>query len=324
MEALRIVLQFRGKAHARRMARVAATMQRALQPDFPPELLIQVLEHNILPQHKLLRWRVDHTSSLETATEKTLAWPPDTPQNTRFRLSQAAEIPFLASALIELPIAALFPNPKSPLTIPHALTGNEHRVRHLVLDLELPISPKPSPNNFFKGQRLQALDQRLSLFSASLPTLTRLFSNLTTCAVSILLDDPYNLISNNLNLHLKRKGPFNLILQPSHNSPDLRPTLVNFLTTFAKLGPGKHKLVRFAVQNSRDAAAGVLHELGCDNLKASEALQSLIAEEDESASDQEDDSVSEQERSVSTKSEAERIVDSAFAQCRFVGVRSVV
>lgn len=56
LEALRLVSEFRTKAIDLRKTRMKPILRRVLQPDFPPELLIQVVEAYVWVQ--LLRWRV--------------------------------------------------------------------------------------------------------------------------------------------------------------------------------------------------------------------------------------------------------------------------
>lgn len=228
-------------------------------------------------------------------------------------------MPFLTSAIVELPGAVLFPNPKAPLTITKALVCNEHRIRHLVLDLELPIIAKPSPSHHFQysqgfrsqaSQGLQALDQRRTHLSTSMPDLTRHFSALTTCVVSILLDDTHALIPFSADQDGRAQ---HITFRDNHALEDLRPTIVALLVAFAKTGPGKRKFVKFTFQGKRLAATGDLLELKCD--EASEALQGLSVAGSAGANGQD---------SSSLVSEADRIFDGAFAQSRSVGVRSVV
>lgn len=213
-----------------RKARIVPTMQRILQPEFPPELLIQVVEAYVYTQ--ALRWHVGWKESLDKAVDRLFAWPTGE-QQTPADIRQLANVPLLNHAIIEL--RAMFA-PKSnykSLTIPNALEGNEQHIRHMVLDLEV------VPHMY---------NRELERARGAMGGLALQFANLETCVLTVIMAEQQNSVelfaSNNSGL----VTPLASLLGGPVPTKPLKPTLIDLIDSLAAKGPGKRKFVRFTHQ----------------------------------------------------------------------------
>lgn len=239
------------------MARLLVMMERMLRlrtfpNNFPPELFEDIVQYYVWSQRYC--WRVSRTDSLGAVADKTFAWPTGLQGSARTYIGQLAEVPLLQSAIIELPAHTVFPDNGGTLPIiPPAISGSKDHVRFLVLDLELnPKDLLPTslslPTRYPLGNQIPSICSKMQAFGQQFP-------NLTTCVLSILLDDvdntlPLNWISNSAPLSISAR-----------NIVALKPSVVPLINSFGEHGPGEHKLVRFLYQRSERACAGPLIRL---------------------------------------------------------------
>jgi hypothetical protein len=222
-------------------AMFAATVKRMLEPGFPSELFLIVLETAVRCER--LRWRATEPESLNAAVDEFFMWPFALEQDVRTKLQRATGRALLQKAIIELPVDLTMSNGAAVLVLPLAILGNEQYIHHLVLDIKLDTrdgAPQRQLNGACHG--LGALCLRLP--------------KLEVFVVSLFLGGKtFELKSGSF-----AAGTLALRNQSSYKANEtLETTLVRFFDVMHARGPGVRKLVRFTEQR-RDifAHAGLL------------------------------------------------------------------
>jgi len=114
--------------------RIADTMNRLASPDFPPELLLQVVETAVILQ--VGHWKVTYSHKLDALAASLFAWPDGVTDATRRLLQQTAETALLKRCIIRIP-ADLDVSLPLEYKYPSILLESESHVKHLVIDLNI-------------------------------------------------------------------------------------------------------------------------------------------------------------------------------------------
>lgn len=178
-------------------------------------------------------WTATQTDALESLTSDLFLWPDSVSTDTRMSLQQVTAEALLKKSVIVIPVDFTKQN---TFLISPVLGGNEQRLRQLVMDLR--TTPRDGRYN-----------RELNKSIKSMPSLVALFPRL---AVYVFL------------LHLRsteapslRRAPFDDEVLRFSNLMQVegsttwafvafKDTLLEFITTFGRSGPGKRKLVRFS------------------------------------------------------------------------------
>lgn len=261
--------------HVAKMDRIASYMERILDPTFPPELLLSVLEAALASER--LRWRGD-ADSLESAVDEFFHWPPAIDQHQR-RMIQRAAAPILPrTATIEIPAQfKLQGGGAMLLTIPKVLQGHEHHIRYLVLDVRL-------------DDRDGASQGELNKTCRAMDGMKAMFAGLKVCTISLLFDNRKTTVGRSFvddKLRLRNRTSFS-------QSETLKVSLVRLFNDFYERGPGERKFVRFLDQCPRDGSfahagplvnvSGVAAEVHAANNTHGEDTASGTSSGDENAS----------------------------------------
>jgi hypothetical protein len=213
-KAVSIVLRFKADMHAGREARVADTMRRLVDPAFPRELLLTVIEAAI--GSRSLHWKPSDEYSLEMQAFRFFRWPRGINHNTQIILRQTVASVLLRSFLMTL--STKF-TPEGKLVIPHGLQRNSMsrwHLRRLVL--------KPQTLNIGVGEGLCWLRGDID----GVKYVENLFPRLETCICLVHIRLPWGWRG-----HILRAEEIMM-----------KERLVEFIAAFQRDGPGKRKLIR--------------------------------------------------------------------------------
>lgn len=186
----------------------------------PVELLDLVLEHAM--RSKRLSWRPSSAGiSLESAISELFTWPDTVSPTQRQELNQRVASAFFKVAVIEFRATSHH--------LAEMLRGDEHNVRHLVVDLHI-----------------NCLDDRcqseLDWMFAFLDSWKTLYPRLKVCVISFSLQTRlyHQLFSN---------YPYNMLKRRACTSfagvGTLQVSLIKFIDAFHERGPGSRKFIRF-------------------------------------------------------------------------------
>jgi hypothetical protein len=280
---------------AQEEAQLAQVIDRLMSPSFPLDLLLPVVEAVV--QHHACYWSATGSNTLGMRTERIFPSRDSVTQTGRSLLQQMAEEYLLKRSIIKTPS---FFTTEHTFEIPPALESKGHNVRRLVLDLRTTAFNGSYNREFNKGIR-------------SMDSLANIFPRLSVCVFQLHL--------NKVRQH--GNGSFNSDILPFKNARDtddpsgkweyvdLKDTILDFITAFARSGPGKQKLIRFSTNTQLVDADGKCREASVGRLVS---LSSLVASvdtknaKDATTSNPKEDT----DREHSSKGHAERIFDQAY------------
>ena len=223
-DAVSLVLIYKADIHTRREARVADTMRRLVDPAFPRELLLTVIEAAI--GSRSLHWKPSDEHSLEMQAFRFFRWPRGVEGNTKIVLRQTLGSVLLRAFLMTLSMRF---TPQGNLIIPQGLQRNSMsrwHLRRLVL--------KPRTLTLASGGELHGLNENIGGVNFS----GNLFPRLETCVCLLHISTPWSWGS-----YILRREEI-----------VMKERLVEFIATVQRHGPGRRKLIRLHL----DGAVGPL------------------------------------------------------------------
>lgn len=119
-----------------RAAEIANIMSHLASPDFPTELLLQVVETAVVSQ--AVHWNVTDFHELTALATSLFAWPKGATAATRRLIQQTAATALLKCCIFRIP-ADLDELRPAKYEVPPALVGRESHVKLLVLDLDIHV-----------------------------------------------------------------------------------------------------------------------------------------------------------------------------------------
>lgn len=221
-------------------ANVVDIMNRLASTDFPPELLLQVVETAAVSQ--VGHWKVTDPHDLGALAESLFACPEGVADTTRRLLQQTAETALLKRCIVRIKYDVDESEPPR-YKYPPALLGRESHVSHLVIDLSLHTDTPYSEELLlcmFHMDNLAEAFPRVAvctfLIHIEYDALFA-FPGLGTPVDAAILDEP--------------DYTFQKHIMPSRVFPKLakckrEDNFVGFIAAFAKSGLGRRKLIRFS------------------------------------------------------------------------------
>lgn len=219
---------------------IASILNRLASPDFPAELLLQVVETAVVSQ--VGHWKVTDSHKLSALVKSLFARPKGVTAATRTLLRQTAETALLKLCIIMIP-ADLDERRPPKYEIPPALIGRETHVKHLVLDLDIHV-----------GDRFNT---ELSVSTGHMDLLAETFPRLAVCTYLLHIEYDPRVVPTGGYIDVSILGHQTWRLEKSTTpfaaSRFVRCTvednLVDFIDAFARSGPGRRKLIRFSRRN---------------------------------------------------------------------------
>ena len=258
--------------------RIADTMNRLASPDFPPELLLQVVETAVFSQ--VSHWKVTFSHKLNALAASLFTWPDGVTDATRRLLQQTAETALLKHCIIRIPASLYGRQPPRDITLP-ALLKREIHIRHLVMDL-----------NVHAGR---AFSWELRESAAHMAMLAETFPQLASCTFLL------HIICNSTIMLALPGWKFEGTATPCK----MEDNLLDFIAAFAGSGPGRRKLIRFSKQRTYD--------LSFREFKSLSAFRPLVRVKSPDVSstvDSTEDALANEEQQSTIN--AKRILDKAF------------
>ena len=221
-------------------AEIANVMNRLASPDFPAELLLQVVETAVVSQAG--GWNVEYFLELSALAMSLFVWPKGVTAATRRLLRQTAETALLKLCIIRMP-ADLDERRPPRYEIPPALLGNESHVRLLVLDLDLYVGCQ--------------FDRELIVSTGNMGFLAEAFPRLVVCTYLVHFQYDPRIVPPGGFIDVSIRYHSNYRLETSTSPPESSPrlvkctvedNLVDFIAAFVKSGPGRSKFIRFSRQ----------------------------------------------------------------------------
>lgn len=213
--------------------RIADTMNRLASPDFPPELLLQVVETAVKLQ--VGHWKVTYSHKLDALAASLFAWPDGVTDATRRLLRQTAETALLKRCIIRIP-ADLDVCLPLRYQIPSALLKSESNVKHLAIDLD--------------NHAGSSYSRELSAATDHMAMLAEAFPRLTTC--TFLLRIEYDSLAvwprSTASVEATILGLSGWRVQDTITRCTMEDHLVDFIAAFVRSGPGRRKRIRFNKQ----------------------------------------------------------------------------
>lgn len=222
----------------RREADIAKILNQLASPDFPPELLLQVVETTVVS--KVNHWNVTDSHTLSALAKSLFAWPKGVTATTCRLLIQMAETALLKRCIIKIPADVDERRPPK-YEIPPALLGRGTHVKHLALDLDVHVG------SFF--------DRELIISTVHIDLLAEAFQRLAVCAFLLHIGwdscvvPPGGFINISILYHPNyrlEKLDTSLGSPPRTVRCTIEDNLVDFIAAFARSGPGRRKLIRFS------------------------------------------------------------------------------
>jgi hypothetical protein len=213
--------------------RIADTMNRLASPDFPPELLLQVVETAVVSQ--VGHWKVTSSHKLDALAASLFAWPGGVTDATRTLLQQIAETALLKRCIIRIQADLDERRPPRYKILPALINGEIH-VRHLVIDLVIHAS--------------RVYSRELSVGADHIAMLSEAFPRLASCTFLLHIKcDSYDVQGGSVeSVEAAILGIPGWRVQGTVARCMIEEGLVDFIATFAKFGPGRRKLIRFSRQ----------------------------------------------------------------------------
>ena len=204
--ALSIVLRFDADVQARKEAELAVIMQRIVDPAFPLELRLIIIEAAIAPQS--LHWKPPDDGTLDTLADSFFRWPRGVETNVRILLQQT-----LVDVLLKAFLTTLSFNSMSPVTftIPLPLEQNAMHIRRLVV--------KPPHLSSKTDGNIQGLTQTIE----GVACLKSIFPRLEVCVYLLSIETYW----------IRRR----YISQAEDDT--MKEGLTRFVAAFLQNGPGK-------------------------------------------------------------------------------------
>jgi hypothetical protein len=222
-EALKLVVKFKASNQAHDEERLSDIMDRLLQPSFPPELLLRVVEHLI--KLRLPYCNIIESDELEKLADKCFRWPRNIASTTRTPLEQTA-----ATAVVKV---STIKSSWSFWRMSPVLSGHENHIRRLVLEI------RSTPREFAE----EALSDN---HVWSIATWGKRCPNLKVCVLLLHFLD-----KNDGDMVFFNKATLSTFnYEPSSTEfvkrkITLENMLVGVIDSFIRSGPGSRKLVRF-------------------------------------------------------------------------------
>ena len=219
----------RVQEQSRKKAESLACLKRMLDPEFPSEMLLAILEAAV--RLGRLQWHATEPGSQKAVVDEIFAWPSALEPDMRAQLQRAAGRALLKKAIIELPADFTSSNSTTDLVMPLAIMATEQHIRHLVLEIKLnPRSP--------------ACQAQLNKACRGIAPLSLRIPKPEVFVVSLFFEKHEGEYLD------KSFNPKKLMLRnqtgwKTTDSEDLKTTLLKFLNVLRVKGPGRHKLVRF-------------------------------------------------------------------------------
>lgn len=285
-----------GTSPANNEAYIANAMNRLASPDFPTELLLQVVEIAVVS--RVNHWNVADSHTLDALATSLFAWPKGVTSTTRRLLKQTAETAILKRCIIRIP-ADLDERRPPAYEIPPALLGRGNHVKHLVLDLEVHVG------GLFERDLIVSADHMDLLADA--------FPRLAVCTYLLHIEYDSNVVPAGGFIDVSILSHANFRLEtpatPLASAYFVRCTveenLVNFIAAFARSGPGRRKLIHFSRRNTRP-----LLSRGLDLRSEFRPLVSVSGPRESSTAGAVEDGLADEEKESFTN--AKRILDEAY------------
>lgn len=223
-----------------RKAEIANVMNRLASPDFPAELLLQVVETAVVSQ--VGHWNVSVYHNLGALATSLFAWPKGVTSATRRLLQQTAATALLKCGIIRIP-ADLDELRPAKYEVPPALLGKENQVKLLVLDLDIHVGG--------------LLDGELAVSAGHMNLLAEAFPRLEVCTYLLHIGYDSDVVPSGGYIDVSILGHVKYKLKKASTAPDapslivkctVEDNLVDFIAAFVKSGPGRRKLIRFSRQ----------------------------------------------------------------------------
>jgi hypothetical protein len=220
-------------ARAAHNERIASTMNRLAHPDFPSELLLEVVEAAVLSQ--VSHWHVADSHRLDVLATSLFAWPDYVDIATRRLLVRTAANVLLNICIIGIP-ADLEERRPPAYEIPPALVKRETEVSRLVIDLSIPLG--------------DVYSRELTISIGNMDLLAKLFPRLAVCTFLLHIEYDLSDVPHPSGPALEAA----LLGHPMYtfhrhctstatsewlSRSTLEDSLVDFIAAFAKSGAGK-------------------------------------------------------------------------------------
>lgn len=219
-------------------ADIAKILNQLASPDFPPELLLQVVETTVVSQ--VNHWNVTDSHTLSALAKSLFAWPKGVIATTCRLLIQMAETALLKRCIIKIPADVDERRPPK-YEIPPVLLGRGTHVKHLVLDLDVHVG--------------SLFDRELIVSTGHMDLLAEAFPRLAVCTFLLHIGwdscvvPPGGFIDVSILYHPNyrlEKSSTSLDSPPRTVKCMIEDNLVDFIAAFARSGPGRRKLIRFS------------------------------------------------------------------------------
>ena len=239
-----------GISPANKEAHIASAMNRLASPDFPTELLLQVVEIAVVSQ--VNHWNVADSHTLDALATSLFAWPKGVTATTRGLLKQTAETAILKRCIVRIP-ADLDERRPPAYEIPPALLGRSSHVKHLVLNLEVHIG-------FFFSRELIVSTGHMDLLAEAFP-------RLAVCTYLLHIDfdsfivPPGGFIDVSILSHadFRSEKPTTPPASDEISMCTVEDNLVDFIAAFARWGPGRRKLICFTRRKTHFLPSRILN-----------------------------------------------------------------
>jgi hypothetical protein len=226
-----------GTSPANNEAYIANVMNRLASPDFPTELLLQVVEIAVVTQ--VSRWNVADSHTLDALATSLFAWPKGVTTTTRRLLKQTAETALLKRCIVRIPADSDERRPPA-YKIPPVLLGRASHVKHLILGLVVHIGG--------------LFNRDLIVSTGHMDLLAEAFPRLAVCTYLLHIEYDSTVVpaGGSIDVSILRHANFRLEnpTTPLASAYSVRRTveenLVDFIAAFARSGPGRRKLIRFS------------------------------------------------------------------------------
>ena len=227
-------------ARAAHAERIASAMNRLAHPDFPTELLLEVVEAVVLSQ--VGHWSVTGSHRLDILAASLFACPDGVNVATRRLLVQTAAKVLLNVGIIRIP-ADLDERRPPAYEIPPALMKQESQINRLAIDLNVPTGG--------------VYNRELTISIGNMHLLAEVFPRIAVCTYLLHIEHDLMLAPSLLGPSVE----VGLLYHPVYTwkrsiAPEgvrqwlvkctLGDSLVEFIAAFAKSGPGKRKLIWFS------------------------------------------------------------------------------
>lgn len=226
-----------------RTLQAAPFLSRITQPDlFPPELLIQVVE--IVVDSQIPNGSVAKSATVTALTEELFVMSEGLDDGVRSILRDTVADVFSKSGSVKFSTSF---TAGPTLVIPRVLSGKEHHLRRLVLDLQV-----YALDHVQHGALNKSIDSMVSM--------SALFPNLKSCVYLF----HFKHVNHYYTPTLTRRGSlehsylFAVVNDRSRkNTFYLKETLLEFIDAFKQQGPGDGKFIRFGHTTKDGTRLGV-------------------------------------------------------------------